>query len=68
MSLEIKDFSPFVEMAEGEFFLYFKDKCEIGTPIKHIYREEQKKYNQSVRKSKKSNAKRKEIKSDSVNS
>lgn len=68
MSLEIKDFSPFVEMTEGEFFLYFKDKCKIGTPIKDIYRKEKKKYTQSARKVKRGNKQRKETKPDSINS
>jgi len=42
--LVINDFSPFVDMTEGEFFDYFKDKCSQGTPIKKIYQDEKKKY------------------------
>jgi hypothetical protein len=66
MGLQIQDFSPFVDMTEGEFFDYFKDKCTIGTPIKAIYREEQKKYQKSVRRIKKDNGQRKESKSDTI--
>ena len=66
MGLQIKNFSPFVDMTEGEFFEYFKDKCNLGTPIKAVYREEQKKYKKSVRGIKKDNEQRKKAKSDTV--
>jgi len=68
MSLEIIDFSFFVDMTEEEFFLHFKDKCNIGTPIKGIYRAEKKKIEESVRKAKRSNKKSKEAEPDSTDS
>jgi len=66
MSLEIKDFSPYSEMSEGEFYEYFKDKCNVKTSIKAIYRTEKKKYYKSVRKIKTVNKQRKKTKSDTT--
>jgi hypothetical protein len=65
--LVINDFSPFVDMTEGEFFDYFKDKCSQGTPIRKIYRDEIKKL-ESVRISKTTNKQRKKTKPEPADS
>jgi len=65
--LIINEFSPFVDMTEGEFFDYFKDKCNQGTPIRKIYRDEIKKL-ESVRISKTTNKQRKKTKSEPADS
>ena len=65
--LVINDISPFVDMTEGEFFDYFKDKCSQGTPIRKIYQDEIKKL-ESARISKTVDKKRKKTKSESTDS
>ena len=63
--LIINDFSPFAEMTEGEFYDYFKDKCNSRTAIKKIYRDEKKKY-KSVRADKRANKQRKKAESNTT--
>ena len=66
MSLQIQDFTPFAEMSEGEFYEYFKGKCNKTTSIKDIYKKEKRKHNQRVRKIERSGKKRKQAKSNTA--